>query len=92
MKKLHFSREKKELLDSEGNIFTGRRFDVVEVSDFVTSSSRDDATEKVRLKLEDLAEKKGAAAYEITSASTFDSGMEYDSRPYTAQMTAFLYR
>ncbi len=39
-----------------------------------------------------LAEKEGADAYEITGSIVEDSRQEYDGTPYTATVTAILYK
>ena len=92
MKEIYFSKDTGKLIDEEGIIYLGKRFDSVGTTGPI-SPSPEDALRDSRINLEIIAEKKGATAYEVVASFThFDTGNEYDSQPYSAQLIALLYR
>ena len=92
MKEINFSKDIGELIDEKGTIYLGKRFDCVDIQSPNTSSSREDARRYLRIDLEMIAERRGAKAYEVVTSHIHDSGQEYDSQPYSAQLIALLYR
>ena len=92
MKEINFSKDIGELIDEDGTIYLGKRFDCVDIQSPITNSSPEDALRCLRIDLETIAEKRGAKAYEVVASHTYDSRQEYDSQPYSAQLKALLYR
>ena len=92
MKEIHFSKDIGELIDEDGTIYLGKRFDHVDIQSPNTSPSPEDALRYLRIDLEMIAEKRDAKAYEVVASHTYDSRQEYDSHPYSASLMALLYR
>lgn len=93
MKRLVFSEDLECLVDEKNyQKYEGKRFKTVTAWAGEGSNSPNRAEQEVRQKVEDLAIKYKAEAYELISVNTFDSKREYDSRPYTATATALLYK
>lgn len=94
VREVSFDKKLESLVDKQtGQEYTGRRFETIfACSYFGGFSSKESASADALEKLENLAQKAGAEAYEITSEQVFDTEQEYDSAPYTCSATAILYR
>ena len=91
VRKVSFDKALESLVDEQGGRYTGKRFDTISAHSG-SCSSRKSASYDALEKLENLAQKGGAEAYEITSEHVHDTKEEYDSAPYTVSVTAILYK
>ena len=90
-KQVRFDEQLEHLVDEEGVKYGGRRFSLV--SAFSNrQSTKKYAEEKALFNAVTLAKNKGADAYEVLNTRIDDSNQEYDATPYTATVTALLYK
>lgn len=93
MKRLKFSEDLECLVDEKNyEKYEGKRFKTITTWANDGQNSPNHAEQEVRQKVEDLANKYQAEAYELISVDIFDSKQEYYSKPYTATATAILYK
>ncbi|MEK6900466.1 MAG: hypothetical protein AABX05_05060 [Nanoarchaeota archaeon] len=93
LKKVTFDKKLECLVDENGVKYDGKRFTLVSAySDLGGFPSRESAVHDALYNLETEALKAGAEAYEVTSLNEHDTRQEYDSAPYTASVSAMLYK
>ncbi|MEK6863637.1 MAG: DUF1471 domain-containing protein [Nanoarchaeota archaeon] len=93
VRKVRFDEKLNALVDERGQKYTGKKFRGVSAwSSLGGFSSRENACHDALEKIETLAQKAGADAYEITSKDVHDTQQEYDPKPYTICVSAILYR
>ena len=91
MKQVNFNENLGHLVDKEGEKYEGQRFDQV-TGKSNTYSSEETASIYARVSLLKEAHKKKADAYEVIRTQTFDSKQEYDTHPFSASVSAILYK
>ena len=91
MKEVKFSEELEHLIDINGK-YDGKRFSSASGKSLSSHSTQRQAIYDATTNLIEAAEKKGADAYEIINSRVFDSKQEYDSTPFTASISAILYK
>ena len=91
MKKVTFNEDWGYLVDEEGNKFECKRFSKASAHSHCFGSRRE-AENSAENRLLDTLDGKDIEAYEVTSLSTNDSGQEYDPTPFSANITAILYK
>jgi hypothetical protein len=92
MKKIKFNQELESLIDENGIKYNGKRFNIINVVSICPSSSKKSAINTATVDLENKALELKANAYEIINIRIFDSKQEYDSTPFTASLSAVLYK
>jgi len=92
MKKVIFNEDLGCLVNSLGVKYEGKRFSKASGNSTKGSCYQEFARNHAVKLLEESAEKKGADAYEIICSTVSDSMQEYDSTPWTATVTAILYK
>ncbi len=90
--KIHFQKDLGKLVNEMGSPYFGKRFNTISTHSASRHPERQWAENDVLAQLVTLAEKEGADAYEITSSTVEDSRQEYDGTPYTATITAIVYK
>ena len=92
MKRVLFDEKKGHLVDEQGKKYSGERFSSVSTRSQMSTHSIESAIALALQELKTAAIEKRAEAYEITSENISDSSQEYDSNPYSASISAILYR
>ena len=91
MKRVRFDEKLEHLVDEEGNKYHGKRFYTASVGSSWHSTYKD-AEDGAIFDLEELAQDMGAEAFEVIEVRFEDSKQEYDSSPYSASISALLYK
>ena len=92
LQKIHFQQDIGQLVNEQSIPYEGKRVSTISARSASSHPDRTWAENDALAKLVTLAEQEGADAYEIINSSIEDSRQECDGTPYTATVTAILYK
>ena len=92
LQRIHFQQDIGQLVSELGVLYEGNRLSTISARSASSHPDRTWAENDALVKLITLAEQEGADAYEIINSSIEDSRQECDGTPYTATVTAILYK
>ncbi len=90
--RIHFQKDIGQLVIESGITYQGKRLSTISARSASSHPYKKRAENDALAGLVTLVEKEGADAYEVIGSSIEDSRQEYDGTPYTATVTAILYK
>ena len=92
LQRIHFQQDIGQLVNELGVPYEGKRVNTISARSASSHPDRTWAENDALAKLVTLAEQEGADAYEIIGSAVEDRQQECDGTPYTAMVTAILYK
>ncbi|MEK6901320.1 MAG: hypothetical protein AABX37_03195, partial [Nanoarchaeota archaeon] len=92
LQRIHFQKEIGQLVNERGVPYEGNRMNTISTHSARNHPTQAWAENDALDQLVTLAEQERADAYEVIGSSVEDSKQECDGAPYTATITAILYK